>query len=56
MSAHGMADIAVSILRWVDDDQPGFVEFSIVDCDGRDWRFVDKLPVVTAEDLDKTSA
>jgi len=52
-----MADIAVSILRWVaDEPQPGFVEFSIVDCDGRDWRFVDKLPVVTAEDLDKTSA
>ncbi len=55
MNTHGMAEIAVSILHWVNDDQPGVVEFSLVDCDGRDWRFVDKLPMVTAEYLDGTS-
>jgi len=55
MSAHGMADIAVSILRWVADDQPGIVEFSLVDCYGKDWRFVDKLPMVTTQALDETS-
>ncbi len=57
MTAHGMADIAVSILRWVDDDpQPGIVEFSLLDNSGRDWRFVDKQAVVSPEPLDGRNA
>jgi hypothetical protein len=55
MSALGMADIAVSILRWVSDDQPGIVEVSLVDSNGCDWRFVGKQAYFTAENLCATS-
>jgi len=48
MSKHGMADIAVSILRWIDDDpQPGLIEFSLVDSDGKDWRFIEKQAIAS---------
>jgi|GEM_PF-3706201 len=49
MSAHGIADIAVSILRWVaDEPQPGLIEFNLVDSDGKDWRFIDKQAMASA--------
>jgi len=40
-------------LRWyVDDSQPGWVECRLTDAACREWTFVEKVPVVTAEPLD----
>ena len=41
-----MLAIAVRIVRWVSDDQPGIV----------DWRFIEKLPVVSTLPLDGSSS
>jgi hypothetical protein len=32
-------------VRWVSDDQPGFVEVELTDAGGTIWRLVDKVPV-----------
>lgn len=46
-----MLALRVEISRHVDDAQPGWVECRLVDSAGREHRFVEKLPVVTAEGL-----
>ena len=43
--------VRVEIVRFVDDDQPGFVECRLIDAWGREWSFVDKVPVFSCEDL-----
>lgn len=48
--------IKVEITRFVDASQPGFVELSFIDAIGRTHSFVEKVPVVTTEDLDASSA
>jgi hypothetical protein len=45
----------VLICRFVDDDQPGWVECRFTDAHGREWSIVEKVPVVCAEDLDARS-
>lgn len=51
-----MLAIAVRIVRWVSDDQPGIVECSLTDRFGRNWRFIEKLPVVSTLPLDGSSS
>lgn len=46
-----MTAIAIQIERFVDDYQPGFVECRLVDAEGLSHLFVEKLPIVSAEDL-----
>lgn len=46
-----MQALRVTILRFVDDHQPGFVECTVHDAHGREHRFVEKAPVVSAEAL-----
>ncbi|MDG4826845.1 hypothetical protein O7635_33780 [Asanoa sp. WMMD1127] len=42
--------VGCSAIRWVDDEpQPGWVEVSILDADGRDLRFFDKPPIFDAD-------
>jgi hypothetical protein len=43
--------VTVSIVRFVDETQPGWVECKLVDAQGRAHRFVEKIPVVSSEDL-----
>lgn len=47
--------VEVVVTRWVDDDQPGFVEFELTDAAGSVHRFVEKLPIVASGPLDSTS-
>lgn len=47
--------IKVEITRFVDSSQPGFVELVFTDAMGRSHRFVEKIPVVTTNNLDETS-
>lgn len=51
-----MIAVRVLILQYVDDAQPGWVECLLTDVHGRAWSFVEKVPVVTGEDLDADSA
>jgi hypothetical protein len=49
-------EIEVSIMRWVDDHNPGWVECQLTDAFGMNWHFVDKLPIFSADSsFDSTS-
>jgi hypothetical protein len=50
-----MVGVLAVIRRYVNDDQPGWVECALTDIRGKDWTFVEKVPVVTAEPLDAHS-
>ena len=50
-----MASVRIDIVRHIDDWQPGFVECHLTDQSGHVWSFQEKVPVVTAEDLDADS-
>jgi hypothetical protein len=50
-----MPAIPVTISRFVDEHQPGFVECVLTDAFGQQHLFVEKVPVVTLEDLWSTS-
>jgi hypothetical protein len=50
-----MPAVRVEIRQYVDDAQPGWVECRLIDAHGRGWSFVEKVPVVTAENLDAGS-
>jgi len=47
--------VAVEITRFVDTSFPGWVEFVLLDASGASWTFVDKVPVVTVENLNEAS-
>lgn len=47
--------ISVQIVRFVDSHQPGCVKCLLVDAESRRHIIVEKVPVVTAEDLDADS-
>jgi len=46
-----MATVSVQIVRFVDDYLPGIVECQLVDAEGAVHFFIEKVPIVTAEDL-----
>jgi hypothetical protein len=50
-----MTGVRVEIRRYVDDHQSGWVECGLTDAHGRGWLFVEKVPVVSVEDLDAES-
>jgi hypothetical protein len=47
--------VNVLIAKYVDDAQPGWVECKLTDAKGREWRFVDQLPIVTRDSLHASS-
>jgi hypothetical protein len=51
-----MAALTVQIVPFVDIDQPGWVECRFADATGRQHSFIEKIPIVTNEDLDADSA
>ena len=48
-------ELIVQIVRFVDDHQPGWAECEFIDAEGRKHRFVDKVPIFSAERLDAAS-
>ena len=50
-----MLGVKITILRYADDSQPGWVECILTDVHGQEWRFIEKVPVVTRADLDAAS-
>src|SRR5215467_13307172 len=49
-------NLIVSIVRFVDPHQPGFVECELVDAYARSHRFFDKAPIFTKESLDEEAS
>src|SRR5512139_346408 len=47
--------VTVQIERFVDEYQPGFVECRLVDAEGQSHLFIEKVPIVSTEDLWSTS-
>ncbi len=45
--------LAVQVDRFVDEAFPGFVECSLLDAEGATHLFIEKVPVVTTENLRK---
>ncbi len=53
-----MTVVEVEITRFIegtDDSYPGFVEFALTDARGSRFVFVDKVPIVTSDDLGPSS-
>jgi hypothetical protein len=50
-----MTGIKVEIVRFVSNDQPGFVECTFNDAWGKEHSIEEKIPVVTTKDLDENS-
>jgi hypothetical protein len=50
-----MLAIKATIVRFTDDDQPGWVECKFIDAKGVTHLFEEKVPVVTVENLDAHS-
>ena len=50
-----MPTVAVEVTRFVDSNFPGWVEFVLLDARGTTWTFVDKVPVLSAEELSEAS-
>jgi hypothetical protein len=51
-----LVELALTILRWVGDYQPGIVACELIDAEGRRHSFVGKLPIwSTDESLNATS-
>jgi hypothetical protein len=50
-----MVGVSVEIMRYVDDSQPGWVEAKLRDASGRDWVFVEKVPILTEAHLGSES-
>jgi hypothetical protein len=51
-----MTSVTVEITRYVDDSFPGWVEAILLDARGSAWTFVEKVPVVSMENLTASSA
>lgn len=51
-----MQGLRVTIVRWVDDHQPGWVECHLIDHWDRLWVFIEKAPVVSTEILGPDTA
>lgn len=50
-----MLAVKVTITRVVDSSQPGWIECLLTDIDGVSWSFIEKIPVITLDDLDNGS-
>src|SRR5260370_26417835 len=50
-----MPALAIQIVRWVDDSEPGIVACEFEDAQGRRQTVVEKLPIVTDAGLDAAS-
>jgi hypothetical protein len=48
--------VECELVRWVSDEpQPGLVEARLVDADGVEWSFVDKVPIFTEAAVSATT-
>ncbi len=48
-------ELRVLITQYVDDSQPGWVECEFFDAAGQRWKIVEKVPIVTDQEISPTS-
>ena len=48
---YDMSLVRVTIVAFINEAFPGWVECELVDARGRTWKFHEKVPVVSTEDL-----
>jgi hypothetical protein len=46
-----MPAVRMTISKFIDERFPGWVECHLVDVHGRIWKFHEKVPVISTEDL-----
>lgn len=51
-----MLGVNVIITRFFDPHEPGVVECKLIDAHGKEWLFIEKVPVVSTELLDADSS
>jgi hypothetical protein len=50
-------ELACEAVRWVSDEpQPGWIEVVMTDAGGRLWRFFDKPPIFSAQNITRDSS
>jgi hypothetical protein len=49
------AIVRAKALRLVSDEEPGWIEVSLVDADGKEHRIVEKVPVLTTRNITAAS-
>jgi len=50
-----MEGIKVDIIEYVDDHQPGWVKCLFIDAEGSEWSIIEKVPIVSQENLNSES-
>lgn len=50
-----MKFIKIKITKFISNDQPGFVECKLTDIHNKEWSFIEKIPVVTTENIEENS-
>lgn len=50
-----MTGVKIVIIRFTDPTNPGWVECNLTDAFGKDWKFIEKVPVVSSEYIDATA-
>ena len=55
-SPDSTVELKVDIVRFIDESYPGFVECRLIDANGREWCFHDKVPVFTTAPLNSDCA
>lgn len=51
-----MTAVRAEATRWLDDNQPGWVEVVLADADGKRWVVAEKVPVLGDESLTRDAA
>ena len=50
-----MNSLAIEVVEWVSDSQPGFVRAVLRDAHGNEWWITEKVPVISRDDLSNDS-
>ena len=50
------AEVTVSIVGFVEEHQPNIIDFMLRDAFDQEWRFHDKVPMVSIEDINEHSS
>ncbi len=46
-----MIAVKITILHYTDNSQRGWVECNLIDVEGQEWLFIEKVPIVTSASL-----
>jgi hypothetical protein len=50
-----MVFLKIKITKYISNDFPGFIECSFTDAFNKQWKIIDKIPVLTTKNIDKNN-